>query len=57
MKTYKFSMSLETTYYTTVEASSLEEAESIAQVKFFNFENIEEGDAEWIDSLELEESN
>jgi hypothetical protein len=54
---YKYSMSLETTYYTTVTASSEEEAEKIAMDNFFNFENIEEGDAEWTDSLELEEQD
>lgn len=57
MKTYKFSMSLATTYYTQVTAPSLADAEKLAEYSFANFEYLEEGDAEWIDSLELEESN
>lgn len=54
---YKYSMELRTIYYTTVTASSQEEAEKLAMDNFFNFENIEEGDAEWADSLELEEQD
>lgn len=51
---YTYSMSLETTYYTTVTASSEEDANKIATQRFFSFEDIEEGDAEWTDSQELE---
>lgn len=54
---YKYSMELRTIYYTTVTASSQEEAEEIAVERFFSFENITEGDAEWADSLELEEQD
>lgn len=58
MPKYTYAQELQTFYYTTVEAPNEKEAERIAQENFFNFENMEEGDAEWrVDSLELIEED
>lgn len=55
MPKYTYSMSLSTAYYTTVTADNEADAYRMAQENFFNFEDISEGDAEWEDSLLLED--
>lgn len=57
MPRYTFSMTFETSYYTTVESTDLESAEKIAIANYFSFENIEEGDGEWRDDIMLEDED
>lgn len=47
MPKYTFARELRTFWYTSVTAESNEEAQRIAYENFDNFEDIEEGDAEW----------
>lgn len=54
MSEYTYSIGMVTTLYTTVEAINEKEAERLALENFFNFQNIEEGDAEIQDDLTLE---
>lgn len=53
MPKYTFARDLRTFYYTTIEADSLENAERIAMENFDNFEDIDNGDGEWDDNLQL----
>lgn len=53
MPKFTFARDLRTFYYTTVEADNFEDAERIAIENFDNFEDIEEGDAEWSDETIL----
>lgn len=53
MPKYTFTRELRSFWYTTIESESLENAERIAIENFDNFEDIEEGDAEWGDDTEL----
>lgn len=53
MPKYTFARDLRTFYYTTVEADSFLDAERIAIENFENFEDIDEGDAEWSEEVHL----
>ena len=55
MPRYTYSIGQVTTLYTTVTAPNEKEAERLAMENFFSWENIEEGDAEIQDDLELED--
>ena len=57
MPKYTLSMSLATSFFTTVEAKNKTEAIKIAEDKFFNFNDLQEGDAEWQDDCAVEEEN
>lgn len=54
MSEYTYSIGMVTTLYTTVEAINEKEAQRLALENFFNFQSIEEGDAEIQDDLTLE---
>lgn len=53
MPKYTFARDLRTFYFTTVEADSLVDAERIAIENFDNFEDIDNGDGEWEDRINL----
>jgi hypothetical protein len=55
MPKYTMSMSLATSFFTTVEAENETEAIKIAEDKFFNLKDVQEGDAEWQDDCAVEE--
>jgi hypothetical protein len=50
-------MSLATSFFTTVVAENETEAIKLAEEKFFNFNDLQEGDAEWQDDCAVEEEN
>ncbi len=53
MPKYTFARELSTFYYTTIEADSFTDAERIANENFDNFEDLDEGDAEWGEDTEV----
>ena len=53
MPKYTFARELSTFYYTTVEADGYTDAQRIANENFDNFENLDEGDAEWGEDTEV----
>lgn len=55
MPKYTLSMSLASTFFTSVEAENELEAIKIAEDKFFNFNDLQEGDIEWQDDCAVEE--
>lgn len=55
MPKYTFARDLRTFYYTTVEADDYDTAEALAIENFEEFDNLEEGDAEWGEEVILNE--
>lgn len=53
MPKYTFARELRSFWYTTIEADSYTIAIDLAHNNFDNFEDIEEGDAEWDENTEL----
>lgn len=54
MPNYTFMREMITVHYTTVEALNADHAEILATSNFDEFQNVSEGDAEWLENVHLE---